>query len=149
MRISCWEMLKIQVFFSFTWKSSSSSSWLDKTVSVWSERPWSIGPALCKIPSDCPSGACVRASLTRARSWRPVLPSQFPNRQSHCGKKEKASVGASARCAKSSRRAASPLFYEQLAVALPSLLVDRVKVQYDQTDDGEKDGSGGNQHFQG
>lgn len=46
-------------------------------------------------------------------------------------------------------RAALPLFYQLFTVPLSPLLVDRVKVQYDQTDDHEKDGCSGNQHFQG
>lgn len=45
--------------------------------------------------------------------------------------------------------AASPLLPQLLAVKLPLLLVDRVEVQYDQTDHHEEDGNGGHQHFQG
>lgn len=44
---------------------------------------------------------------------------------------------------------ASPLFLQQLAVALPPLLVDGVGVEYGQADDDEGDGGGRHQHLQG
>lgn len=54
----CRKLKGVFLFFFFILRGkSSSSSWLDKTVYVWSERLRSVGPALCKILSDCPSGA--------------------------------------------------------------------------------------------
>lgn len=48
-----------------------------------------------------------------------------------------------------SQSSALPLLLQQFAVALPPLLIDRIKVQNDQADNDESHWGGRNQHLQG
>lgn len=85
--------------------------------------------------------------------WR-VLPSLFRNLPRCPCKKIKSlfsfffSFTDTTQESKTFQPSASPLLLQQFAVALPPLLIDRIRVQYDQTDYDESYGGGGNQQFQ-
>ena len=116
------------------WRRVTAAAWLDRAVSVWCKKAdRSTGPVQCKVPSASPDWSTGPPTwFGSALSTLNLYLSRCPYKKSRASSVGRLLLRCMNTREKEDLNRVLPQFLEQFAVALPSLLIDWIKVQNDQ-----------------